>query len=339
MPQDDYLKKQERMKLWSVFFLIAVIIAIILIANARINNKPADTSASTYSNITTQSSASTAPASPVVTFNKDGSLSVVVPRMNDPLVSSYVLYRNTNNSVAHAVRSFSPDDILSYTDTDIKAGSTYTYTYIVNRSDGTSYPESKANNAKSSTSYRAAGTSSSTSSSTQKTTATKKPTATPYTKPTATPVPEKYARYGAHPQGGNLCWITDAALAENNYNAFSADFTYYKSLTPSGFQSEDQVSGLYYRSKWNYTQSSNNHTVEPMIVMISPSGKMVQIEYSSSKLSAISGSSSWEWVLSVEDHIDRLIAQSPNGLLESGTYTVQHYLDGMILNTSTFVIK
>ena len=147
-----------------------------------------------------------------------------------------------------------------------------------------------------------------------------------------------YSRYGARPQGGTVTWVSHAD-EQAAANVYRANFTYYQTLSSSEFNNKSKDSGLYYRSKWIYSKSSSNHELDAMIVLRSPSGKVVWEEWFGQELSAVNGSSTWEWVYPLDYLISEMKDWKSNNLLEPGEYTVEHYYDDMLVNSSTFIIR
>lgn len=147
-----------------------------------------------------------------------------------------------------------------------------------------------------------------------------------------------YSRYGARPQGGTVTWISHADK-QAAANVYRANFTYYQTLSSSEFNNKSKDNGLYYRSKWIYSKSSGNHELDAMIVLRSPSGKVVWEEWFGQELSAVNGSSTWEWVYPLDYLISEMKDWKSSNLLEPGEYTVEHYYDDMLVNSSTFIIR
>ena len=150
------------------------------------------------------------------------------------------------------------------------------------------------------------------------------------------PKARKYSQYGSTSKGGKLLWISKADLYSNDKDPWDSKNIAYKAVSPEDFKQKTKDYVLYYQSKFTYTKASDNHEVDEMIIIRMPSGRIVYDDMYETYIEAKKKNWTWSWYLSLGNLLYDL---NNSYTLDPGTYTIEHYFDDRLVNSSSFKIN
>ena len=150
------------------------------------------------------------------------------------------------------------------------------------------------------------------------------------------PKASEYSAFGAQAKGGRFVWVSRKELWETN--AWNAKNVSFENVNTKEFMDMWEDYKLFFISKFRYSKSSTDHSVDGMIVIRSPEGKVVyEDEYQYGTIDGAGAGQQWNWYVDLE-YVIETGWNSNQPELESGEYIVEHYFNDELVNRGTFLI-